>query len=247
MESFLTGDFPKDRFVQARLAELWPRFFNVADDLCVQYFSLTPPELPQAVRFFLALERLLGDLNVRPVLANEMFPALNFSPGYVSDRRPPQDLLDRMPNIITRALERLSVTSPGQSRFSQAVIVDRNVICAVEAAGTDALIQNYAASPMGKRQAMPFLLKLPSPAFNPALDQPTIGLNTIAECKKARIQGLLVCAETTIVGQKQATIERINSLGMFLYAIPFSQLREIYLQRDQNSWARNASIDLQQP
>ena len=108
---FLTGDFPKDRFVQARLAELWPRFFNVADDLCVQYFSLTPPELPQAVRFFLALERLLGDLNVRPVLANEMFPALNFSLGYVSDRQPPQDLLDRMPNIITRALERLSVTS----------------------------------------------------------------------------------------------------------------------------------------
>src|SRR6185295_19379817 len=154
---FLTGDFPKDRFVQARLSELWPRFFNVADDLCVRYFALTPSELPQAVRYFLALERLLGDLKVRPILANEIFPALNFSCGCVSTKQPPLELLDQMPNIVTRALERLSVTSPGQNRFSQAVIVDRNVICAVEAAGTDALLRNYAASAMGKRQTMPFL------------------------------------------------------------------------------------------
>jgi DUF1009 family protein len=244
---FLTGDFPKGRFVQARLLELGPRFFKAADDLCTHYLDLTPSRLPQAVRYFLALERLLNDLSIRPVLANEIFPVMNLPHGSVSHNQPPPELLEQIPNIISRALDRLGETTSNQNRFSQAVVVDRNFICAVEASGTDALLRSYAASPMGKRQTLPILLKLPSASFNPALDQPTIGLNTISECERAGIEGILVCAETTVVGQKAATIEMVNRLGMFLYAIPFNQLREIYLQRSANSWVRNAPIGPPQP
>lgn len=241
---FLTGDFPKDRFVQARLAEMWPRFFRIADTTCANYFDATSIRLSNAARYFLTLERLLSDLKVRPLLAHEIFPALNVPYGWSSNRKLPQSFLDQIPELVARTLQELEKQSPNQNRFSQAVIVDRKIVFDTEANGTDDLLRRYAKS--RPHRTMPFLLKLPSAGFNPALDQPTIGLRTIFECEKAGVQGVLICAETTIVAQKQAMIERINQLDMFLYAVPFNQLRKIYLQHSPNSWAKNASIGLPQ-
>lgn len=239
---FLTGDFPPDRFWQARIGEALPALFKIADSKCVEYFDATPKKLSKAVRYFLALGQLLADLKITPLLASRIFPSLNLSTGCLSGRSIPQSILDNMPSVVANTVRALGEVPQDQNRFSQAVIVDRNIIWDVEAKGTNDLLNRYGSK--AKNCDRPFLLKLPSPDFTPELDQPTIGPDTITLCNKVGIQGIVVCAETTIVAQKAITIEQINSLDMFLYALPFNQLREVYLRHSPNSWVQTATTDL---
>jgi DUF1009 family protein len=239
---FLTGDFPWDRYLQERIAEALPSLFKIADRKCAAYFEATPTSFSRAVRYFIALSRFLDDLEIKPLLASQIFPDLNLAPGCLSERPLPPSFLDHISDVVMSALLTLHNTQHRRNRFSQAVIVDRNVICAVETTGTEAMLRHYGNSKLTR--SMPVLLKLPSADFFPALDQPTIGPDTVAQCKRAGVQGIVVCAETTVVVEKTAVVGQINALGMFLYAVPFSQLREIYLRHSPNSWAQTATTDL---
>lgn len=239
---FLTGDFPADRFWQSWIGDALPKLYNFADQACKEYFDATPPSFSRPVRYFVALARLIEELQIEPLLASQVFPSLNLSAGYVSNRPPPQSVLDRMPDITMAALQAIREARHPRNRLSQAVIIDRNIVCEVEGKGTDEMLRRYGRV---KNRAMPFLLKLPSAEFNPALDQPTIGPNTVTLCKKVGIQGIVVCAETTVVVEKTATIDRANALDIFLCALPFKQLREAYLQHSPSSWAQTAPTDLQ--
>lgn len=147
-----------------------------------------------------------------------------------------------MPNIVLTTLATVRDARHPRNRLSQAVIVDRNIIRGVEGKGTNDLLHRYGRS---QNRTMPFLLKLPSAEFDPALDQPTIGPDTFRLCKKVGIQGIVVCAETTVVVEKVATIEQANALDLFLYALPFSQLREVFLRHSPNSWAQTDPTSLQ--
>lgn len=241
---FFTGDFPWDRFLQAYLGQkIWGELDRIADEKCVAFFTNTPSNLSQPVRYFLALSNLLDSLHVRPLLACEIFPNLNAPPGFASTQRPPIETLERLPTIAVNVAREIEAQQPQRRlRFAQAVIVDNGFVIDLEASGTDDLLHRYRKRPV---KHAPFLLKLPSVEFDPALDQPTIGPRTIEYCAAAGIRGIVICAETTIVASRSATIKRMNELEMFLYALPFSQLRELYRRNFPRTWAQNAAIGAQ--
>jgi DUF1009 family protein len=237
---FFTGDFPRDRFIQVRLRQrFWGNLDGIADEKGRAYFNATPPNLSHPVRYFLALSNLLHDIGARPLLAHEIFPDLNVQTGHASMRQAPAEILDRLPEIIMRVATKMRSDTHEHLRFAQAAIVDNGSPIDIEATGTDDLLERYR-NHSDKR--MPFMLKLPSIEFNPALDQPTIGPRTVDRCAAAKIHGIVICSETTTIVSRQTTIDQINQAGMFLYAVPFSQLKQIYVQCFPETWARNASI-----
>jgi DUF1009 family protein len=237
---FFTGDFPRTRFIQAHISTaLGGALTDIADERFIGYFNATNAELSQPVRYFLALSGLLRDLEIKALLAHEAFPQLNIAPGNRSIRETPRDIIEQLPELIVRVGRHLARMHRDRSRFAQAVIVDNKVIAEVEARGTNDLIRRYAKH---KVKRMPFLLKPPSVEFDPALDQPTIGPDTIEACKGAGVRGIVVCAETTTIANKAATLQRINDCDMFLYALAFSELRQTYEQHFANTWTRNSPI-----
>jgi len=244
---FFTGDFPRDRYLQVYFGnKVWGGFDKIADEKCIRYFNETDNELLQPVRYFLALSRLLNDdLKIKPLLASQIFPELNIPAGCSSTASPPDEVLALLPDLIVSVGKKLALTPQNRTRFAQAVIVDHGIILEVEARGTNELINRYAKSRIRRR--MPFLLKPPSVEFNPALDQPTIGPDTVDYCRAAGVRGIVVCAETTTIVAKSLTIQRINDCGMFLYALPFSELRQTYVQNFSNTWMQNAPITARPP
>lgn len=239
---YFTGDFPRTRFIQANISSALGALTGIGDEKCVRYYGETDADLSQPVRYFLALSNLLRDLEVRTVLAHEVFPQLNLAPGCSSVRQPPRETIEQLPELVVRVGKHLALMPRERNRFAQAVIVDNGIIAEVEARGTNELIRRYAKR---KVKRMPFLLKPPSVDFDPALDQPTIGPDTVELCRTAGVCGIVVCAETTTIANKAATILRINDCGMFLYAMPFSKLRQTYVQHFPNTWTRNSTIGVQ--
>jgi DUF1009 family protein len=225
---FFTANFPLDRFVQARFMAITTRFDTISDSRFNHFFRQTNPSLSNAVRYLIALGRFLDDIGVLPVLANEVFPSLNLSIGCVSARQPPSHVLDELAQIVVKAAHSLDVTMRSTGRVAQSVIVNRGDIIETERFGTDKLLRKFGKNPI--RGDQPYLIKLPSVHFHPALDQPTIGLDTVINCQRSGIQGIIVCAETTIVARKEETLIHLNRAGMFLYAVPFEYIRSLYEQ-----------------
>lgn len=238
--AFFTGDFPRDRFVQAAIAQAWSVLGKAADKKCRDYLESTDSGLSGPMRYFLALARLLGELHIRPLLACEIFPELNVPPGNAASEAVPQTVLDQLPSLIVRVAEHLSAARPKPNRFAQAVIVDGGIVIETERSGTNELCHRYGRS--FRKRVMPFLLKLPSVEFYPALDQPTIGPDTVKYCHANGIRGMVICTETTTVANRKTTIEQTNARNMFLYALPLSQLRAACSARFPNTWTQNASI-----
>jgi DUF1009 family protein len=134
----------------------------------------------------------------------------------------------------------LQTTALERSTLTQAAIIDNGIPMQIEERGINDMIDTYGRRRIQKNA--PYLLKPPSVDFHPALDQPTIGPTTIEHCQKASIKGIIVCAETTIIAEKERTIEAVNDAGMYLYAIPYRELSALYMENFPRIWPRNAAI-----
>ena len=239
---FFACDFPSVGSTHRFNTLEW--FSRVADEKCAHYIKDTPTNLLVMMRYFLALNALLHDLDVEPLLACQIFPQFNLQAGNASVREPPKEVMDRLPDVIATLTRQWGLLRSERSRSTQSVIVDRGIIVECESGeliGTDNILRRYGARYSLTRDA-PYLLKPPSVEFNPAVDQPTIGVETVELCRSARVQGIIICAETTTVIDKAETIKRINDYGMFLYALPFNLLREIYVRHSPETWVQHATI-----
>ena len=148
--------------------------------------------------------------------AGKLFPDLVAAPGPAGRNVPPEDyvagLLTRLPDIVRQIEESAAIFRPAQS-----AIENLGKITGVETTGTDRLIRT-AARIQGER--FPILLKLIPPHFDCIIDQPVIGLNTIQECKKAGVRGIIVIAERTIIVDKATTVQAADESRIFIYALP---------------------------
>src|SRR5205823_3149742 len=109
------------------------------------------------VRYFIALGRLLEDIKVVPVLANEVFPSFNLSVGCASARQPPSHVLDELAAMVVKGAHRLDLMMRSTGRVAQSIIVDHGDIVATEKFGTDRLLRKFAKC---SSMRAPYLLKL---------------------------------------------------------------------------------------
>ncbi|NBX02808.1 MAG: LpxI family protein [Alphaproteobacteria bacterium] len=105
----------------------------------------------------------------------------------------------------------------GEKDLGQAVIVHNGEVIGVEDSnGTDALIARCAFS--GKA-AGGVLVKVKKPFQETRVDLPAIGPQTILNCHKAGICGIAVEAGGSIIIDRDLTIAKADSLGLFLAGV----------------------------
>lgn len=233
---YFCGNFPKDRYIQLLITrQLFGTFDNVADLEFRSFHARTSSNLSQPTRYYLSLTALLKTLDITPIFAKDLFPELIAPSGVVTRALPPDSLYAQLPGLLVTLGKQIEFQAAKRLRLTQAAIVDDGVIIDVETTGTDSLLAKFAASSVGRRA--PYLLKLPSVDFNPALDQPTIGPTTVANCTRAGLSGIVICSDITTIVDKQLTITELDKAGLFLYGIPLAQLVEIYRSHFDLTWA----------
>jgi hypothetical protein len=234
--AFFTGDFPPERFIQAAMTRGSFRF--ILDSEALDYYAATPENRSPPVRYFLALARLLRDGGVEPLLACQVFPKLNLRAGSLAYEAP-SDITGGIDELIVKAARAQGDAPLRSIRLSQAFIIDDGEIADRETQGTNDLLSRFQSK---SEKKFPMLFKLPSVDFYPAFDQPTIGPHTVVACKNAGVRGIVFCAETTTVNHPDETVKCASDYKIFLYSIPFTQLRDLYDRNFPQTWAQSATI-----
>jgi len=109
----------------------------------------------------------------------------------------------------------------GEADVGQAVVVQQGLVLGVEAIeGTDALLERCA----GLRREGPggVLVKRAKPSQEQRVDLPTIGVRTVDLAAAAGLRGIAVEAETTLMPERNATIDAADRAGLFLVARRFT-------------------------
>lgn len=124
----------------------------------------------------------------------------------------PQSLADI--DLARKAIRAMSEFDIGQS-----VVVAQKQIIAVEAAeGTDAMIKRCGALDISfKKDAV--LVKMKKLGQSGKADLPTIGLDTIKNCKLNNINGIAIQSGVTLIINKEEVIKLADESGIFLIAI----------------------------
>ena len=95
----------------------------------------------------------------------------------------------------------------------QALIVKDNKIIAVEGkAGTQKMLSNIKSKSKGNG----VLVKFPKKKQDMRVDLPTIGLNTLKQCKKAGLKGIVLKHKKNILLDKKKCIQYANKNKMFI-------------------------------
>jgi UDP-2,3-diacylglucosamine hydrolase len=108
--------------------------------------------------------------------------------------------------------------SIGALDIGQAVVVQQGLVLGVEAIeGTDELLRRCR----GLRRAGPggVLVKVGKPGQEPRADLPTIGPRSVTLAVEARLRGIAIEAETTIVLDRGEVIRNADNAGLFVVGV----------------------------
>ena len=101
--------------------------------------------------------------------------------------------------------------------FSQGVVVKDSTVLAIESnSGTQKMLKKIK-----KKQNLPkgVLVKFPKKKQDLRIDLPTIGLNTVIQCKKAGLKGIVLKNKQNICLDKKNLINFADKFNMFIAAV----------------------------
>lgn len=122
-------------------------------------------------------------------------------------------------NLADIDLARKAIRAMSQFDIGQSVVVAQKQIIAVEAIeGTDEMIKRCGELNVSFTKDA-ILVKMKKTGQSGKADLPTIGINTIKNCKASGICGIAIQAGVTLVIDKDMVIKLADDLGIFLVAI----------------------------
>ena len=132
-------------------------------------------------------------------------PELSLKKGSYSKTRPNiQNLKD-----INKSIKALTKTRPYS--YSQGAVSRDNKVVAIEGeGGTQKMLKNI------KNKGNGVLVKFPKKKQDMRVDLPTIGLNTLKQCKKAGLKGIVLKHKKNILLNKKKCIQYANNNKMFI-------------------------------
>ena len=132
-------------------------------------------------------------------------PELSLAKGNYSKIRPNiQDKKDIKESII-------ALNKTGAYSYSQGVVSRNNKIIAIEGKeGTEKMLRNI------KNKGNGVLVKFPKKKQDTRVDLPTIGLNTLKQCTKAGLKGIVLKHKKNILLDKKKCIQYANKNKMFI-------------------------------
>ena len=132
-------------------------------------------------------------------------PELSLAKGNYSKIRPNiQDKKD-----IQKSIKALNKTGP--YNYSQGAVSRNNKVIAIEGkGGTQKMLRNIKNKDNG------VLVKFPKKKQDNRVDLPTIGINTLKQCTKAGLNGIVLKHKKNILLDKKKCIEYANKNKMFI-------------------------------
>ncbi|MDX2083430.1 MAG: UDP-2,3-diacylglucosamine diphosphatase LpxI [Rickettsiales bacterium] len=122
-------------------------------------------------------------------------------------------------NLSDIALGVKAIKNFSQFDVGQSLVIAQKQIIAVEALeGTDQMIKR-CKDLSGDYLKNSVLVKMKKSKQSLKADLPTIGVETIKNCFEAKICGIAIQANSTLVLQKDQVIKKANELGLFLTVI----------------------------
>ena len=132
-------------------------------------------------------------------------PEFSLKKGIYSKIRP--DALDK--KDIKKSIKILNET--GAYTYSQGAVSRNNKVIAVEGkGGTQQMLSNI------KNKGNGVLVKFPKKKQDDRVDLPTVGLNTLKQCTKAGLKGIVLKHKKNILLDKKKCIQYANKNKMFI-------------------------------
>ena len=145
---------------------------------------------------------------IKTISSNIFTPEISLKKGVYTKQKPNEkDKID-----IVNAIK--AINDSGDYSFSQGAISRNNKVIAIEKkTGTAAMLKNI------KKKNNNFngvLVKFPKKKQDLRIDLPTVGLETIKQCKKAGLKGLVLKHKKNIFLDKKASIIYANKNKIFI-------------------------------
>ena len=152
---------------------------------------------------------ILSENKIRVIKLNTYNPELTLSKGCYTKLKP--NMIDKI--TIKKGIQILKKSN--SFNHVQALVINNNRIVSFEKKkGTKDMLKSIRNNNLQNK----LLLKMPKIKQDLRVDLPTIGLDTLKDCKKANIKGIIVKAGQNIFLDKQEAIKFANKNNIFVLA-----------------------------
>ncbi len=151
--------------------------------------------------------RIFKKEGIKTIRSNFFTPELTLTKGNYSNHRP--DLEDK--KDIFNALKSLNKTNPYD--HVQSAVCRKNLIVLEKNEGTEKMLKKIKKK-KGKRNGV--LVKFPKKKQDSRIDLPTVGINTLKQCKRAGLKGVLLKHKKNIFLNKSNCIKYANKNKIFI-------------------------------
>ena len=156
------------------------------------------------------LIKILSENKIKVIRSNFFNPELTLSRGVVTKIKPNKDDLKNIKKGI-KSLSKLNAHN-----HVQGLVVRNNIIIKKEnLKGTKKMLLSLNKS----KNKNGILIKFPKKKQDLRADLPTIGLDTIRDCKKANLKGIVLKSKQNIVMDKKKSITFANQNKIFISII----------------------------
>jgi UDP-2,3-diacylglucosamine hydrolase len=155
--------------------------------------------------------KILKNEKIDTISSTFFTPEMCLSRGNYTNIKP--DLRDK--KDIKKAINKLNKLEP--YNFSQGMVVRNERVLAIEGKkGTSTMLKKI--SKINKKN-IGVLVKLPKKKQDLRIDLPTVGFNTLNQCKKAGLKGVVLKHKKNIFLNKKKCIEYANKNKMFIAVV----------------------------
>ena len=152
--------------------------------------------------------KILNKQSIKTISSTIYNPELSLKKGNYSKIRPNnEDKRDIIKAITT--LNKL-----GNYNYSQGSVIRNNKVIAIEGKGGTEIMLKKCKSKKNKKSGV--LVKFPKKKQDLRVDLPTVGLNTLKQCKLASLKGIVLKNKQNIFLQKKTCINFANKNKMFI-------------------------------
>ncbi len=145
---------------------------------------------------------------IRTIKSTFFTPELNLSRGNHSRFRP--DKVDKID--IKKAIQFLNKSKPYS--HIQAAVSRNNIVTLEKQKGTESMLKKIKKQ---KNRANGVLVKFPQKEQDKRIDLPTIGLNTLKQCKFAGLKGIVLKHKENIFLDRSKSIKYANRNKLFIF------------------------------
>ena len=155
------------------------------------------------------LINILAENKIKVIKLNSYNPELTLSKGCYTKLKP--SMIDKL--TIKRGIQILN-KSNSFNHVQALVINNRNIVSIEKRKGTRDMLKSIRNNNLKNK----LLLKMPKSKQDLRVDLPTIGLDTLKDCKKANIKGIVVKAGQNIFLDKDIGLKFANKNNIFVIA-----------------------------